>query len=478
MNKKNIGKKILAATFILLITVFIFGLGYISGTLFSGSGKGSGTPADLNTLDSVKSLLRTDFLYGEDTDKYNEKLIDDAIRGMVNAQNDPYTQYMSKEELDAFTSSLDASIVGIGVRYSELEDSGILVSEVLENSPAEAAGVQAGDIIIAVDGRGVETFESQELLDSIRGLEGTDVVITVQRGNEKKDIKITRGRISTTCSSRMDGKVGILTFNSFSDGSVAEMKLHLEKLQAAGATSLIIDLRDNGGGYVTTLDGVSAFFMNKGDIIMRETDRYGYETIDRCKSGPAYSYDKIVILINGGSASCSEVFTMAMIENCGAITVGDVSYGKGVAQVTRMLKNGGALKYTDLAWISPNGVSVSGSGIKPDYEVRLHEALYMSYLTLEDGETYQYDTVSEKLINMQQMLDFLGYDIDRFDGYFSQKCATALTAFQKANGMEANGTLDQTTAMRLNSAVVTAWALQKDKYDVQMHKALEIARSK
>ncbi len=475
MNKKNIGKKILAATFILLITVFVFGLGYISGTLFSGGGSSS-TPADLSTLNSVKDLLRTDFLYGEDTDKYDEKLIDDALRGMVNAQNDPYTEYMSKEELDAFTTSLNANIVGIGVRYTELKDSGILVSEVLESSPAQAAGVQAGDIIVAVDGRGVETFESDELLDSIRGLEGTDVVVTVLRGNEKLDIKITRGNISTTCSSRMDGNVGILIFNSFSDGSVAEMKLHLEKLKKAGATSLIIDLRDNGGGYVSTLDGVSAFFMNKGDIIMRETDRYGYEVVDRCKSGPAYTYDRIVILINGGSASCSEVFTMAMIENCNAITVGDVSYGKGVAQVTRMLRNGGALKYTDLAWISGKGVSVSGNGIKPDYEVRLHEALYMNYLILEDEETYQFDSVSEKLINMQQMLDFLGYSVDRFDGYFSARCVDALKAFQKDNGLEVTGTLDNVTATRMNSAVVTAWALQKDKYDFQMKKALEIAR--
>ena len=364
--------------------------------------------------------------------------------------------------------------MGIGVRYSEL-DSGILVSEVLDFSPAKAAGVQAGDIIIAVDGRGVETFESDELLNSIRGLKGTDVTITVQRGSEKLDITITRDEISTTVSSRVEGKVGILTFNSFSDGSVREMKQHLDKLEKAGVTSLIIDLRDNGGGYVTTLDGVSEFFMKKGDIIMRETDRNGYETIDRCKSGPAYQYDKIVILINNNSASCSEVFTMAMIENCGAITVGDTSYGKGVAQVTRMLKNNGALKYTDLAWKSGNGVSISGTGIKPDYEVRLHEALYMSYLILEEGESYEYDTVSEKLINLQYMLDFLGYKVDRFDGYFSRATSDALKAFQKDAGLTADGILTPALAIRLNSAVTTAWGLHKDIYDLQMHKAMEIA---
>ncbi|MCR5067284.1 MAG: PDZ domain-containing protein, partial [Erysipelotrichaceae bacterium] len=381
------------------------------------------------------------------------------------------------EELSEFTSSLSASIVGIGVRYNEL-DYGILIAEVLENSPAEKAGMQAGDIIIAVDGRGVETFESDELLNAIRGLKGTDVTVTVQRGNDKLDITITRDEISTTVTSRIEGKVGILAFNSFSDGSVREMETHLEKLKKAGVTSLIIDLRDNGGGYVSTLDGVSAFFMKKGDIIMRETDRNGYESIDRCKSGPAYTYDKIVILINNNSASCSEVFTMAMIENCDAITVGDTSYGKGVAQVTKMLKNSGALKYTDMAWKSGNGVSVSGTGIKPDYEVRLHEALYMSSLILEESESYQYDSVSEKLINMQYMLDFLGYKVDRFDGYFSQTTAQALKAFQKDSGLTADGILTPVVARRLNSAVVTAWGLHKDKYDIQMHKALEIASGK
>ncbi|MBR5049082.1 MAG: S41 family peptidase [Erysipelotrichaceae bacterium] len=476
MNRNKIGKVILTTTFVLLITVFIFGLGYLTGSLFNGGGSsGNDTPADLNTLNSVKSLLQQEFLYGEDTDAYSDKLIDDAIRGMVDAQKDPYTVYMSAEELNEFTSSLTANFVGIGVRYSELED-GILVSEVLDFSPAQAAGVQAGDIIVAVDGRDVKTFESEELLNAIRGLKGTDVTITVQRGNDRLDITITRDEIYTTVSSRVDGKVGILTFNSFADGSVKEMKQHLDKLKKAGVTSLIIDLRDNGGGYVSTLDGVSAYFMKKGDIIMREIDRYGYETIDRCKSGPSYLYDRIVILINNNSASCSEVFTMAMIENCGAITVGDVSYGKGVAQVTQMLKNGGALKYTDLKWVSPSGVSVSGTGIKPDYEVRLHEALYMNFLTLDEGETYQYDSVSEKLINLQYMLDFLGYDVDRLDGYFSQKTAEALTAFQKASGLNADGILNSATATRLNSAVVTAWGLQREKYDTQMQKALEVAR--
>ncbi|MCR5067415.1 MAG: hypothetical protein K6A14_05100, partial [Erysipelotrichaceae bacterium] len=144
MNKKSLGTKILAVTFVLLIMVFLFGLGYLSGMLFSGGGSsGQSVPADLSTLNSVKSLLSEEFLYGENTQEYNDKLIDDAIRGMVNAQNDPYTVYMSPEELSEFTSSLSASIVGIGVRYNEL-DYGILIAEVLENSPAEKAGMQAG----------------------------------------------------------------------------------------------------------------------------------------------------------------------------------------------------------------------------------------------------------------------------------------------------------------------------------------------
>ena len=192
----------------------------------------------------------------------------------------PIVSILSSVSFHSASSSLSASIVGIGVRYNEL-DYGILIAEVLENSPAEKAGMQAGDIIIAVDGRGVETFESDELLNAIRGLKGTDVTVTVQRGNDKLDITITRDEISTTVTSRIEGKVGILVFNSFSDGSVKEMQVHLEKLKKAGVTSLIIDLRDNGGGYLDQARRVAGIWLDDKLVV---SERRGGKETDRLNS--------------------------------------------------------------------------------------------------------------------------------------------------------------------------------------------------
>lgn len=477
-RKKNLGKNILITSFVILLLLLTFGMGYMASSIFGNNGAVNPTPSGdstLTTFNAVRNVLRQEFYYGENTDEYDAKLIDDALRGMVSAQNDPYTEYMSPDELAEFTSSLTANFVGIGVRYTSLE-SGLLISEVLDFSPALEAGVQAGDIIIAVDGRPVSDFEEDELLNNIRGLEGTKVTITVLRDNEHKDITITRGQIYTTVSSSTFGKVGLLTLSSFADGSVDEVGRHLEKLHNAGCTSLIIDLRDNGGGYVTTLDGISAFFMKKGDVIMREYDRNGNEIVDKCTRGPAYSYDKIIILINGNSASCSEVFTMAMKENCNATVVGDVSYGKGVAQVTRTLRNGGAIKYTDVIWKSGNGVDISGNGITPDVPVRLHEVLYRSYLIMAEDEVISYDSVNEKVVDLQYMLDFLGYEVDRFDGYFSLATQKALKQYQGDHKLTVSGDLDQASANSLNSQIVTNWNLHPEIYDLQLLKAIELAQ--
>ena len=394
---------------------------------------------------------------------------------MVDAQGDIHTDYMTPEEVRQFTGSLESNIVGIGIRYTEL-DGEILVREVLRDSPAQKAGIQEGDIITAVDGVSCKENSLDDVVKLVTGKVGTKVTLTINRMGQTIEVTATRDVIGTTVSSSIKDGIGILTINSFGDATAEEMAGHLKYLADNKVTRYIIDLRNNGGGYAMTLDEMCTYFMDNGQIVMIEEDREGHQIIDKVKKSRKIKYDKIVILVNDNSASCSEVFTMALKENCGAIVVGTTTYGKGVAQLQKIFSDGSAIKYTDVIWKSGNGVFINGEGITPDYTVRLHDALYANILTLEDDETYQFDQVSYKISVVQTMLDFLGYQPDRQDGYFSQATKTALEAFQRDNSLEVTGILDKTTASVMDARVINEWSINRDQHDTQMQKALQLAK--
>lgn len=474
---KDVFKKLLVGVFAAILVLFIFGLGALTGSILGGgTSSSSTTPSNFSTLEKVYNIMANQFYFGKNSEEFKEKLVIDAINGMVDAQGDIHTQYLSAEQLAEFTGSLESSFVGIGVTYTALDDN-LLVKNTIKGSPAEAAGVLSGDLIVGVDGTKLTADNVDNVQDMIKGKKGTDVVITIIRGNQQFDLTITRDEISNTVfSSYLGDGIGLLELTSFSDGTGKEVGRHLADLVKDGTKSLIIDLRDDGGGYAATLDEICTYFMDKGDIIMREVDRDGYEIVDTCKGGTKYDFEKIIVLVNENSASCSEVFTMALKENCAAIVVGETTYGKGIAQLTKLFADGSALKYTDMAWMSASGVYVGETGIEPDYKVRLPEALYLQYLKLDESETIGYDTVNEKTSRIQMMLDFLGYEVDRQDGYYSQQTTQAISSFQKDCGIEATGTVDSVTANLLNSKVILKWQNNRDTLDYQMIKAMELAK--
>ena len=467
---------ILVIVFLALALTITFVIGYRTGR-FAGasSNEPSGLDSRFSLFESVYNIMNKDFYFGDDSEEYKDKLVYDAINGMVDSQGDIHTDYMTPEEVREFTGSLESNIVGIGIRYREL-DGEIFVLEVLRDSPAERAGLQEGDIITAVDGVTCKDNTVEYVAKLVAGERGTDVVLTVNRMGNISDITATRDIVGTTVSSTVKDGIGVLTITSFGDKTAEEMAKHLNYLKQEKVTRLIIDLRNNGGGYAQTLDEMCTYFMDNGQIVMIEEDRDGNQIIDKVRKSRKIKYDKIIILVNDNSASCSEVFTLALKENCNAIIVGTTTYGKGLAQLSTVFADGSALKYTDVIWKSGNGVFINGEGITPDYIVRLHDALYLNYLNLDDDEVYHYDQVSSKVYTAQVMLDFLGYSVDRQDGYFSEATRDAITAFQKNNGLEVNGLLDKRTASAIDSKVVSEWGIHKDKYDTQMHKALELAK--
>ena len=459
----------MARGFIIVGVLAAFVLGFAFSSVLSRT---TGTTDDMATLRAVYQIMEKKFYYAQDTDEYRQKLLTDAINGMVDAQGDKHTIYMTSDEYAAFTDSLDSNFVGIGITYQAMTDS-ILVRKVILGSPAATAGLQAGDVITAVDGTVITADNMSAIVTSIKGQAGTEVRLTVLRQEHSQDVTVTRGVVSNTVDSQADGELGIISISSFSTGTAAELGTHLASLQEKGVRRLIIDLRDDGGGYLTTLAAAASYFLDTGTVIIRQKDNQGIETDVKAADATKYKYDRIVILTNANTASSAEAFTLALKEHCGAVTVGDTTYGKGEAQVTKLFTDGSALNYTEVLWYSDSGASVAGVGIVPDVPVRLAAALYMKYLDFKDDESYAYDGVSEVVAHGQLMLQMLGYNVDRVDGYFDAATRQAFAAFQKEQGLTASGVFDKATAQALNAAVLSAWHSHPEVYDTQMKAAKE-----
>ena len=475
-KKKRNAQKTLMVIFVAFVTVITFTIGYGLGRFTcGGSGMIISDDTRFSTMESVFKILTKNFYYGDDSEEYQNKLISDAINGMVDAQGDPFTDYMSPEELADFSGSLESSFVGIGVQYTGMDGNMFIISTIA-SSPAEAAGLLPGDLITKVDGVVCKENNLDDMAAMVAGERGSKVRLTILRGNDEFDVDVTRDVIESTVSSKIVDNIGVITISSFGTETDVELRNHLAHCVNAGVDRYVIDLRGNGGGYASTLDKMCAYFMDNGQIVMREEYRDGKEIVDEIRESKKINYSKIVILTDNNSASCSEVFTMALKENCGAVTVGLTTYGKGVAQVSKVFPDGSALKYTDVIWKSGNGVSISGVGIAPDYEVYLDDALYLPYMDLAEDETYRYDEVSSIVRNAQIRLKFLGYEPGRTDGYFSEETENAIKQFQKDNEVTVTGILDKETSVLLNTTTAKQWYLNKEVSDTQMIRAMEIVK--
>ena len=238
---------------------------------------------------------------------------------------------------------------------------------------------------------------------------------------------------------------------------------------------LIIDLRGNTVGYQSSVKNVCGLFIGRDKVYLKQRDVYGNEVSDYTPNTTYYdNFRKIVVLIDENTASAAEVCAICLKEQHEDVTlVGTTTFGKGVIQSTIPLKNGAALKMTTYYWYSPNGVSVHGKGIAPDVEVRMPDIYYMTYEDIDEDTSYGYDDVSDNVGICQYALDYLGYEVDRTDGYFSQDTQEALKAFEGDRGLAVDGMLDSETFQALISSVTRSFSLDQEK-DPQLVKAKEI----
>lgn len=299
-----------------------------------------------------------------------KKLTNAAIDGMYKYLGDPYTSYLDEETTADLTDRLKGEYKGIGVEITKV-DEGILVANVFEKSPAEQAGILIGDLIIKVNGESTLDKTVKEVSNIIKNSDD-EIKLTVQRSGIEKEISVKSRKVDITSveKDKIDN-VGYLKITAFSNTTYKQFREALESLEKEGINGLVIDLRDNGGGYLNPAVEIAEMFVEKGKNI------YGLESksnVEMYKDSTSESRNyKVSIIMNGSTASASEILSAALKESYNAITVGTTSYGKGTVQDTNKLSTGGMVKYTTAYWLTPNGNKINGKGITPDINIENKE---------------------------------------------------------------------------------------------------------
>ena len=463
----------LRTLFITIGLIVAFGFGYVVRTAMTPLT--TNVTSDFERFEAIFNVLKDDWYFSKELINPEDKLINDAVNGMIESSGDPHTVYMTADEVQMFAESIDRGFVGIGVSYFD-NNGTFIIERVFIDSPAERAGVQPGDIIHSVDGVSTLGLTSDEIVDRVRGEENSIVKIEFLRGQDIVALDITRGIIANTAFGKMlENDVAFLEIYQFGTSTATEVKQYLEVFKQANAKKIIIDLRDNGGGYLTSLEDVGSMFVPKDGILIKQELTSGDALVSKSTGNIILPFEEILILVNENTASAAEVFAIAVEENIGSTIVGVLTYGKGTVQQQRPFSDGSALKYTVAEWFSPLGNKINGVGITPDVIVAQHEVMQESFTLLEEDESYGFDQVDESIRDAQVALDFLDYDVDRTDGYFSEATLTSIQAYLKDNDyIELEAIVNKALLDTLRADVVREWHLNPAK-DLQLQKALELA---
>ncbi|WP_282927516.1 S41 family peptidase [Megamonas funiformis] len=308
--------------------------------------------------------------YVNDTD--DVKLIDGAIDGMVKSLNDPHSNYLSPKMYKTLMEQTEGSFAGIGVVMGMDNEQKIHIVGIMENSPGQKAGLQEGDEILAVDGVPVTQMAFDEVAAHVRGQAGTDVVLTIMHDNTNQDITITRDNIKlkTVGHKMLDNNIGYIQIVSFSEDTANEFNEAYNDLKNQGMKALVLDLRNNPGGLLTTCVEIAKKLVPKGEIVSIVDKQGNKETYSSSLEAPEYP---LAVLINKNSASASEILSGAIQDTKAGTIIGNTSYGKGSVQTILPMFEDDAVKLTIAKYYTPSGRSIDGTGITPDIEINLDE---------------------------------------------------------------------------------------------------------
>jgi carboxyl-terminal processing protease len=381
-NNEKIRKIIFGGLFVLVfISGWILGhqdakiskVGYTPSLLGKDTGSSS---ADFSTFWRAWDLIEKNY---DGTLDYS-KMVNGAIEGMVRAVGDPYTAYMSPEDSKRLEDDLSGVVSGIGAEVG-IRDNKLVIIAPIDDSPAKKAGLLAGDHISQIDGKETANIDVNEAVSRIRGKEGTKVKLNIIRNGAPKEYEITRAKITVKSvkSEIKSNNIGYISVSRFDSNTTAELRSALNDVLSKGSKKIVLDLRDNPGGYLDESVTVASEFIKSGIIVTEKKDKLlgrknEYKATGK---GIATSDDiKLAVLVNNGSASASEIVAGAIKDLKRGILVGEKTFGKGSVQEIESLAKGSKLRITIAHWYTPNGRNIGKEGILPDVEVKMTEADY------------------------------------------------------------------------------------------------------
>lgn len=345
------------------------------------------TYQDYSKVSYVENIIKESYL--RDVDE--EALLDGQLKGLVQSLNDPYSQYLTVDEYKSLAEQTSGTYGGIGVIVTPGDDNYITVVSPIEDTPGERAGLKTGDKIISVDGVDFTAENMDAAVKVMKGDPNTNVTITIMRkdkegNNETLDIEITREiiRLVTVKSSILDDTLGYMKITSFDEITYDDFKADLNELENRGVEGLIIDLRNNPGGLLNICADIADEFLGEVDIVYTETKNGEREYL---KSNKSMTDLPLVVLINGGSASASEILAGAIKDHNRGELIGTTTFGKGVVQRIRPFEDGSGIKLTISEYFTPNGTNIHGIGIEPDILVELPDDVEVIGLENIDGDT-------------------------------------------------------------------------------------------
>ena len=354
---------------VLMLAAYLYGL--------------SQSPAGISEADRENVALYVEAMRAVQDDYVDQEAVDPqeqtygAIKGMIDSLGDEgHTRFLSPDEAEKSREAVSSTYVGIGIRIDEDEDGEIVVQAPMDGSPAEDAGVESGDVLVAVDGESVSGEELEEIGQKVRGPEGTYTDLTVLRDEEEREFTVERAELEVPVSSwsLIPGTdVAHLRLSSFSENSAEKLEGAIAEAQSAGAERFVLDLRDNPGGLVEQAEEVAALFLPAGSGVYVRRDADGNEEETNVPEDNEPLYAPLVVLVNEGSSSSAEIVAGALRDEGRAQAVGETTFGTGTVLSEYSLSDGSAILLGVAEWLTPNGDSIRGSGIEPDVEVELEE---------------------------------------------------------------------------------------------------------
>ncbi|MEW9109674.1 MAG: S41 family peptidase [Cytobacillus gottheilii] len=436
----------------------------------SGANENSAVTFDIEKMESAYQLILNSYV--EEVE--SEELAEGAIQGMLATLDDPYSVYMDEESARQFNEALESSFEGIGAEVSKVDGKIVIVSP-FKDSPAEKAGLKPDDEILKVDGDSVEGLDLNEATLKIRGEKGTKVKLEIARTGLNKPLQIEVKRdeipqitVYSEVKKENGKKIGYMEITSFSEDTASEFSDQLKKLEKEGVEGLLIDVRGNPGGFLTSVEEILGELVTKEKPFVQIEQRNGERSTYFSEREEEKDYP-IAVLIDKGSASASEILAGALKEAGGYTLIGEKTFGKGTVQQPMAMGDGSNIKLTLFKWLTPDGNWIHKKGIEPTLEVTQPDLYRTHPLQLE--ETLKKDMNSEEVQFAQEILTALGFEPGRADGYFSTETEVAVRAFQRLHDLETSGEVDGKTAQALQQAVLEE--IKNENNDLQLQAGLK-----